>query len=123
MNVSSVAGYLGIYGYSGYSAAKFAVMGFTEALRFELKPEGISVHIVCPPDTDTPALAFERTLRPPETDAIAGNIKPISAEKVAEAIVKGVRAWEVLHHPRRALELLLPAEGAAAGGVLRHRRR
>jgi len=88
--VSSVAGYLGIYGYSGYSAAKFAVMGFTEALRFELKPEGIGVHVVCPPDTDTPALAFERTLRPPETDAIAGGIKPIPAEKVAEAIVRGV---------------------------------
>lgn len=90
VNVSSVAGYLGIYGYSGYSAAKFAVMGFTEALRFELKPEGIGVHIVCPPDTDTPALAFERTLRPPETDAIAGNIKPISPEKVAGAIAKGL---------------------------------
>lgn len=90
VNVSSVAGFLGIYGYSGYSAAKFAVMGFTEALRFELKPEGISVHIVCPPDTDTPALAFERTLRPPETDAIAGNIKAIPPEKVAEAIAKGV---------------------------------
>lgn len=90
VNVSSVAGFLGIYGYSGYSAAKFAVMGFTEALRFELKPAGISVHIVCPPDTDTPALAFERTLRPPETDAIAGNIKAIPPEKVAAAIAKGV---------------------------------
>jgi 3-dehydrosphinganine reductase len=90
VNVSSVAGYLGIYGYTGYSSAKFAIMGFTEALRFELKPAGISVHIVCPPDTDTPALAYEHTLRPKETDVIAGNIKPISAEKVAGAIVKGV---------------------------------
>ncbi|NTW28757.1 MAG: SDR family oxidoreductase [Coriobacteriia bacterium] len=90
VNVSSVAGYLGIYGYSGYSSAKFAVMGFTEALRFEMKPEGINVHVVCPPDTDTPALAFEHTLRPAETDVIAGNIKPIPAEKVATAIVRGV---------------------------------
>jgi 3-dehydrosphinganine reductase len=90
VNVSSVAGYLGIYGYTGYSSAKFAIMGFTEALRFELKPAGIGVHVVCPPDTDTPALAYEHTLRPKETDVIAGNIKPISAEKVAAAIVKGV---------------------------------
>jgi 3-dehydrosphinganine reductase len=90
VNVSSVAGYMGIYGYTGYSSAKYAVMGFSEALRFEMKPHGVSVHVVCPPDTDTPALAFERTLRPPETDAIAGNIKPISAEKVAKAIVAGV---------------------------------
>ena len=90
VNVSSVAGYLGIYGYTGYSSAKFAIMGFTEALRFELKPEGIAVHVVCPPDTDTPALAYEHTLRPVETDVIAGNIKPIPAEKVADAIVRGV---------------------------------
>ncbi|MBI5231504.1 MAG: SDR family oxidoreductase [Coriobacteriales bacterium] len=90
VNVSSVAGYLGIYGYTGYSSAKFASMGFTEALRFEMKPHGVRVHVVCPPDTDTPALAYEHTLRPPETDVIAGNIKPISAQKVADAIVRGV---------------------------------
>jgi 3-dehydrosphinganine reductase len=90
VNVSSVAGYLGIYGYTGYSSAKFAVMGFSEALRFEMKPAGVQVHVVCPPDTDTPALAYEHTLRPKETDAIAGNIRPIPAEKVARAIVRGV---------------------------------
>lgn len=99
VNVSSVAGYLGIYGYTGYSSAKFAVMGFTEALRFEMKPAGIAVHVVCPPDTDTPALAFEHTLRPPETDVIAGNIKAIPATKVAEAIVRGVERGKYLIIP------------------------
>lgn len=90
VNVSSVAGYLGIYGYTSYSAAKYAVMGFTEALRFEMKPHDISVHVVCPPDTDTPALAHEKELRPPETDVIAGNIKPVPPAQVARAIVKGI---------------------------------
>lgn len=90
INVSSVAGYLGIYGYTGYSAAKYAVVGFSEALRFEMRPAGVVVSCVCPPDTDTPALAFEHTLRPRETDVIAGNIKPVPAEKVAEAVVKAV---------------------------------
>lgn len=90
VNVSSVAGFLGIYGYTSYAAAKYAVMGFTEALRFEMKPAGVSVHVVCPPDTDTPALEHECTLRPPETHAIAGNIKPIAPERVADAIVRGV---------------------------------
>lgn len=90
VNVSSVAGFLGIYGYTGYAAAKYAVMGFTEALRFEMKPAGVQVHVVCPPDTDTPALDYEKTLRPPETDVIAGNIKAIPPERVAEAIVRGV---------------------------------
>lgn len=89
-NVSSVAGYLGIYGYTGYSAAKYAVMGFTEALRFEMKPAGVRVSVVCPPDTDTPALAAEKRMRPPETERIAGNIKAISPDKVAAAIVKAI---------------------------------
>lgn len=90
VNVSSVAGFLGIYGYTGYGAAKYGTMGFTEALRFEMKPHGVSVHVVCPPDTQTPALAYEHTLRPRETDAICAGIKPISAEKVATAIARGV---------------------------------
>jgi len=90
INVSSVAGYLGIYGYTGYSAAKFAVMGFTEALRFEMKPAGVRVSVVCPPDTETPALEFEHTMRPHETHVIAGGIRPISPEKVAMAIVNAV---------------------------------
>lgn len=88
INVSSVAGYLGIYGYTGYSAAKYAVMGFTEALRFEMKPAGVLVSVVCPPDTETPALAHEHTLRPHETHVIAGNIKPVPADVVGKAIVR-----------------------------------
>lgn len=90
VNVASVAGFLGIYGYTGYAAAKYAVMGFTEALRFEMKPLGVRVSVVCPPDTDTPALTYERTLRPPETERVAGNIKAIPPERVGAAIVKGV---------------------------------
>jgi 3-dehydrosphinganine reductase len=90
VNVSSVAGYLGIYGYTAYAAAKYAVMGFTEALRFEMKPQGVRVSVVCPPDTDTPMLAYEKTLRPPETEKIAGNIKAIPPERVGDAIVRGV---------------------------------
>lgn len=96
INVSSVAGYLGIYGYTGYSAAKYAVMGFTESLRCELRPAGVAVSVVCPPDTDTPALAFEHTLRPKETHVIAGAIKPIPAEQVAAAVMRAI-------HKRRYL--------------------
>ena len=90
VNVSSAGGFMSLYGYTGYSAAKFAVMGFTEALRFEMKPQGVRVSVVCPPDTDTPGLAHERTLRPPETEKSASITKPISPEFVAETIVRGV---------------------------------
>ena len=90
VNVSSAGGFMSLYGYTGYSSAKFAVMGFTEALRFEMKPHGVRVSVVCPPDTDTPGLAHEKTLRPPETEKSASITKPIAPEFVAETIVKGV---------------------------------
>ena len=122
VNVSSVAGYLGIYGYTGYSSAKFAVMGFSEALRFEMKPEGISVHVVCPPDTDTPALAFERTLGPPK-QSHRGQHQAHPRCKGGCGHCPGRGSQQVPHHPRHAFGVLLPAQGAVARAVLRHRRR
>ncbi len=90
VNVSSMAGVIGIFGYTAYSTAKYAVMGFSEVLRSEMKPLGIGVTVVCPPDVDTPGLATERSLRPAETDQVCGNVGAIAAAAVAEALVKGV---------------------------------
>jgi 3-dehydrosphinganine reductase len=90
--VSSLAGIMGIFGYTAYAASKFAVRGFAEALRCEMKPKGIAVTVCYPPDTDTPQLAFEDQYKPKETRAIAGNAKPVSAECVATALLKGMAA-------------------------------
>jgi short-subunit dehydrogenase len=46
--VSSLAGLMGVPGRNAYSATKFAVTGFFEALRAELKPAGVSVTIAYP---------------------------------------------------------------------------
>ena len=89
--VSSGAGLLGLYGYSAYAPSKFAVRGLAEALRGELKPEGIEVSIVYPPDTDTPQLREEIPLRPEATSKIAGGARVRSADEVAEAILTGIR--------------------------------
>ena len=59
MLVSSAAGIIGVYGYSAYAPAKFAVRGLAETLRAELKPHGIVVGCAYPPDTDTPGLEAE----------------------------------------------------------------
>ena len=91
VNISSQAGFIGVFGYAGYGASKYAVRGFSDALRAEMKPLGINVHIVFPPDTDTPQLAFEEPLKPTETKAIAGNAKVISAEQVASETLKGIK--------------------------------
>jgi 3-dehydrosphinganine reductase len=91
-NVSSVAGAIGIYGYTAYAASKFAVRGFSEALRGEMWPHKISVHVCLPPDTDTPQLAFENQYKPKETKAIAGQVKTMSADAVADAMLEGIAA-------------------------------
>jgi 3-dehydrosphinganine reductase len=88
INISSMAGYLGVFGYSAYGATKFAVAGFSEVLRAEMKSHGIRVSVAFPPDTDTPQLAYEEPFKPAETKAISGNAKALSAEKVAHSILQ-----------------------------------
>ena len=96
VGISSAAGLVGIFGYTPYAPAKFAVRGLLEALRCELVPFGIHVGCVCPPDTDTPQLAYENRFKPPETRAISGQIKPITADRAAAAIVRGVERQQFL---------------------------
>jgi 3-dehydrosphinganine reductase len=88
INISSMAGFLGVFGYSAYGASKFAVTGFSEVLRAEMKPYGVRVSVAFPPDTDTPQLAFEAPYKPAETKSISGTAKALSAEKVALSILE-----------------------------------
>lgn len=48
VGVSSIAGYRGLPGRSGYSASKFALQGWLESLRTELMDDGVNVMWVCP---------------------------------------------------------------------------
>ena len=48
VGVSSIAGYRGLPGRSGYSASKFALQGWLEAIRTELLTSGVHVMWVCP---------------------------------------------------------------------------
>jgi len=48
VGVSSVAGYKGLPGRTGYSASKFALQGFLEVLRIENMKKGLHVLIACP---------------------------------------------------------------------------
>ncbi|MBA3039963.1 MAG: SDR family oxidoreductase [Alphaproteobacteria bacterium] len=90
MVVSSGAGLIGLHGYTAYCASKSALVGFVEALRLESRPHGIAVSICFPPDTDTPQLAEELKLRPPEAVAMMGTAGLWSAEAVARRIVRGL---------------------------------
>lgn len=90
VNVSSMAGFLGVFGYTGYSAAKFAVLGFSQALRSEMKKYNIIISVLCPPDTDTPMLEWENKIKPKETQAVAGTAGVMSPDDVAKAMIDGM---------------------------------
>ncbi|HZZ78484.1 MAG TPA: SDR family oxidoreductase [Gemmataceae bacterium] len=53
VNISSIAAKRGIPARSDYSASKFAVQGFSEAIRAELAKDGVDVIVVCPGLTQT----------------------------------------------------------------------
>lgn len=89
--ISSGAGLVGLFGYTAYSPSKFALRGLAESLRAELKPAGITVTIVYPPDTDTPQLAGENRTKPPETKALTAAAGLWTADAVARATLAGVR--------------------------------
>jgi len=53
VNLGSVFGSIGYPGYAVYSASKFAIRGFTEALRRELVDTSVAVHYLAPRATRT----------------------------------------------------------------------
>jgi 3-dehydrosphinganine reductase len=90
VNLSSIAGFLGVYGYSAYGPTKFAIRGLSDNLRYELKEHGIGVSVVFPPDTQTPQLDYETPFKPPVLVELDKSNKILSADAVAEAILQGV---------------------------------
>lgn len=87
--VASQAAQCGLYGYSVYSASKFAIRGLAEALQMEMKPFNISVCVSYPPDTDTEAYARENEMKPIATKLMSEGslMKP---DQVAESIRRGI---------------------------------
>lgn len=104
--VSSGAGLIGIYGYTSYCPSKFALRGLAESLRGELKPQGISVAVVYPPDTDTPQLAAENKIKPAETKQITATAKTWSATAVAQEIMRGIEKKQLAIAPGLELKIL-----------------
>ena len=95
--VSSMMGFLPLFGYPAYSASKFAVVGFGESLRQELRGHGVRVTIYYPPTTETPGLEKENESKPPAVwalEAESGWNKTYKPEQVATSmascIEKGV---------------------------------
>lgn len=117
VNIASLTGLIGVFGYTAYGASKFAVRGLSDALRAELKPHGINMSIVFPPDTDTPQLAFETPMKPFETKALASNARVLSAETVAVDILRGVARGRYMIIPGDEGKFLFRLSGLAGTTV------
>ncbi len=69
VNIASVSGLVGVPGFVAYGTTKFGVVGYSEGLRNELGPRGITVTAVCPGVVNTPLLdtltlrGFDESLR------------------------------------------------------------
>ena len=87
---SSIAGFVGLSGYTGYCASKFAVMGFSESLRREWAPYKIRVSVLCPPNTKTPGLIEENKSKPAELLATEEKIKVLEPSAVADHLLKSL---------------------------------
>lgn len=86
--ISSGFGLVGAPGYSLYAAAKGGLNNFADAIRRELLPRGIKVHLACPGDIDTPMYAGELAHMPEWIKAKMGRGKPMKADVAASHILK-----------------------------------
>jgi NAD(P)-dependent dehydrogenase (short-subunit alcohol dehydrogenase family) len=82
---------------SDYVASKFAVLGLTQAMAFELAPHGIRVNCVCPGFVATPMqareLSWEAELRGTDLDAVRQswiNATPLGRLETANDVAKVV---------------------------------
>ncbi|PWK20261.1 short-subunit dehydrogenase [Arcicella aurantiaca] len=92
VGVSSIAGYRGLPVRSGYSASKFAMNGFLEALRTELLHTGVHVLTACPGFTASnirvASLGADGSSK---GDSMRDEGKMMASEEVADRILKAVK--------------------------------
>ena len=106
INISSGGGLVGLFGYTGYSGSKFAVRGFSDALRWELAPYRIGVSVVYPSDTETPQLEYDIQHKPAETKALTEATGRITAEKSAKEIIAAAKRGKKVILPGFEAKLL-----------------
>jgi short-subunit dehydrogenase len=92
VGVSSVAGFHGLPGRTGYSASKFAIHGFLETIRIENLKNGLHVMIIAPGFTSTEIRKHALMANGQEQgESPKDEIKLMSPEYVAKWVLKGIR--------------------------------
>ena len=94
VNIASMASHAGVYGYSAYCASKHALKGFTESLYFELKPQGVRIQLICPPEFDSPMVDALDEDRSPENMAHTQMIPKEPIEVIVRDTMKAIRTGQ-----------------------------
>ena len=126
VNVSSVFGLIGFPTQSAYCASKFAVRGYTESLRHELRETGVRAVAVHPGGIETNIVKHARfhvdDRGNTDHDVLEREFRSVartSPAKAAEIIHDGVERGQ-RPHPRRARRRLpVAADADRAGALLR----
>ncbi|MFV0302602.1 MAG: SDR family NAD(P)-dependent oxidoreductase [Paracoccus sp. (in: a-proteobacteria)] len=90
INVASIGGMIGAFGYTPYCPAKYALIGLSGCLRYELEPMGIKVQVVCPAEFDSPMVDALDANRTPENRAHVLTIPKASVEAIVTDVMKGL---------------------------------
>lgn len=100
VGISSIAGYRGLPGRSGYSASKFALQGWLESIKTELKDDGVHVMWVCPGFTNS-NIRFAALNK----DAQAHGDTPMDEEKMMSSEDCAIHILNAIRRRRRTLVL------------------
>ena len=106
VNIASIAGLTGAFGYTSYCASKHALVGLSDTLRYELQPKGIRVHLVCPGEFDSPMVDELDKARTPENRAHAQTLPKAAVEPIARDTLAGIRAGKYLIIPTLPARLI-----------------
>jgi dehydrogenase/reductase SDR family protein 7B len=106
--ISSIAGKVGVPMRTAYSAAKFGLAGYADALRGELSQSGVSVHAIYPgsirTDVSRNALTADGSARGRSDKVIDEGIDPdVAATEMLEAIAAGEREIIVAQGSEKAM--------------------
>jgi short-subunit dehydrogenase len=95
INMASIAAWIAAPMYSLYSASKYGILGFSDALRRDLLPLGIKVSVVCP----GPAKSEFGLHTGAQPSSLQTSLKRFFPSMTAEAVAE--RVLRVAKHPRR----------------------
>jgi short-subunit dehydrogenase len=87
VNIGSIAGKRGIPARSHYASSKFAVQGFSEAIRAELAKDGIDVLVVSPGLTQT---NFSKNMIEQKAKVQLDHMRGMTSEQVAQATLNSI---------------------------------